>query len=225
MRTFVIGDIHGEIDKLKKLIEKLHVFPQDKLIFVGDYIDRGRYTKEVIDYLLELSSIHTCVFLKGNHEDMMLDACIPDYQPSYPHRSPSELWKMNGGKQTMESYGLYDYNTCEKFWDKMPEKHKQFFLNLEMFHSLPEWNIVHAGLFDVEPEKEDPYVMLWTRFNRDPGQYELDKNLVYGHTPDKKGVYIEDRPQDVTIYGIDTGCGKKGSLTGFCLETRKSITV
>ena len=72
-RLIAIGDIHGEITKLNNLIEKLTLQNNDKLIFLGDYIDRGQGSKQVVDKLIELSKSYECEFLMGNHEFALLE--------------------------------------------------------------------------------------------------------------------------------------------------------
>jgi serine/threonine protein phosphatase 1 len=89
--AIAIGDIHGCLEQLKQLIDKL---PKDKqLVFLGDYIDRGPDSAGVISFLRALSTERDCVFLSGNHEDMML--------------SNQDLWLINGGYQALLSYGLH----------------------------------------------------------------------------------------------------------------------
>jgi len=81
MRLIAIGDIHGHFDKLTRLLDQVTPTPEDRLVFLGDYIDRGPASKGVVDYLMELSrEFPLTVFLRGNHEQMMLD-CIAGYAP------------------------------------------------------------------------------------------------------------------------------------------------
>src|ERR1044071_6500869 len=101
MRSFVIGDIHGCVVELRYLIENLPADPGDRLIFLGDYIDRGPDSSGVVSYLLEAKSTLPCefVFLKGNHEDMFLSYLgLPGQY--------GDMFLINGGRPTLESYGL-----------------------------------------------------------------------------------------------------------------------
>lgn len=90
-RLIAIGDIHGEVGKLNSLIDKLDLQKQDRVIFLGDYIDRGKHSKEVIERILNLSKEIECVFLKGNHEDMLLKTKITQSQDDIEH------WLLSGG--------------------------------------------------------------------------------------------------------------------------------
>jgi serine/threonine protein phosphatase 1 len=103
MAQYVIGDIHGEIDKLEQIIDKINYdSSQDKLIFLGDYIDRGAESYQVYKYIRELDNGKN-IFLRGNHEEMMIDAVLNENQIN--------LWYQNGGQKTEASFpnnsGLY----------------------------------------------------------------------------------------------------------------------
>ena len=117
--TYVIGDVHGHYDALMKLVNKL---PNNaKLIFVGDLIDRGSQSKEVIKFVRENG--HLCVL--GNHEKMMIDA---RYSISHPYIMP-RIWASNGGWQTIKSYGLLkvsEEGTCEVIPCFLSDELKQF---------------------------------------------------------------------------------------------------
>ena len=101
MRCYVIGDIHGCVRELACLIENLPLKPQDKLVFLGDYIDRGPDSRGVVSYLLELQEERSYdpVFLKGNHEDMLLSYLGLAGQHG-------DMFFYNGGQATLASYGL-----------------------------------------------------------------------------------------------------------------------
>ena len=115
-RIFAIGDVHGCNATLHKLVtEKIQPGKSDHLCFIGDYIDRGPDSKGVVDYILQLEgegfNIHT---LRGNHEQIMLD--------SVNSEDDFELWRVNGGVQTMRSYGISSFN-------EMSQDHQDFFQN------------------------------------------------------------------------------------------------
>ena len=118
-RLIAIGDIHGEVEKLNSLIDKLDLQKQDRVIFLGDYIDRGKHSKEVIERILNLSKEIECVFLKGNHEDMLLKTRITKNKEDIEH------WLLSGGIPTYDNYGDYPsiFNT-----------HGQFFDSLKLYH-------------------------------------------------------------------------------------------
>jgi serine/threonine protein phosphatase 1 len=112
---YFIGDIHGHCDKLVSLIETVEALmgDDDALVFLGDYIDRGESSYEVIEYLIHLSRKHKTVFLKGNHEDMMLR-----YLQGEDLR---DMYLVNGGERTIESYRRH----CGAF--RLPGRHRDFF--------------------------------------------------------------------------------------------------
>ena len=96
MRTFVIGDIHGGLKALIQVLNKVEVKDDDKLIFVGDYVDGWSESAQVIQFLMELSEKINCVFIKGNHDVWCEDWLKTGYV--------NPTWYMHGGKETMESY-------------------------------------------------------------------------------------------------------------------------
>lgn len=98
MRTLAIGDIHGCNAALRALLEKVRPESTDQVIFLGDYIDRGPASRAVIHTLLELRKACTTVFLRGNHEVMILDA--------RGDATKASLWQSYGGLETLVSYGV-----------------------------------------------------------------------------------------------------------------------
>ena len=94
-RTLVFGDIHGGYRALRQVIERAEVNTEDRLIFLGDYVDGWSQSPEVLDYLLELSAHQTCIFLRGNHDDLLYD---------WMHGKDNELWFQHGGESTMRAY-------------------------------------------------------------------------------------------------------------------------
>ena len=201
-----IGDIHGNLTHLKGLIDML---PKDKpLIFLGDYIDRGPDSEGVIEYLKELESKRECVFLKGNHEDMMLKA----FQGS---DSYLDCWLANGGEATILSYGGTDELSLDLEW----------FENLKTYHETDSTIFVHAGANANIPlkDQEDQF-LLWAReeFYNNPDNHGK-KKIMFGHTPT---TYINENftgvpwfGHDRELIGIDTGCFYSGILTAVDSET------
>ena len=148
-RLFAIGDIHGCFDSLKELVEnKIQLQKSDKLILLGDYIDRGDKSKEVIDYIIELQEKgFNIVPLMGNHETMLLDA--------YENEKNISIWIQNGGNETLKSFDINSIKNLNPMYLK-------FFRELEHYYSLDEFLFVHAGFNDnlVNPFT-DFYSMLW----------------------------------------------------------------
>lgn len=202
-RLIAIGDIHGEYYKLKSLIEKLELKNSDTLIFLGDYIDRGFYSKEVIDYLLKCEKKCKCIFLMGNHEYYFLK--------SHKNEYAKDFFLTYGGIQTIDSYGSYK---------NILKTHKNFFEKLKPYYSTNNFLFVHAG---IRPDKNldeqetiDFYVI---RDNFINYKHKLKQKIIFGHTPFKTPYIEEDK------IGIDTGCGKSenGYLTAYICNLNKFI--
>ena len=98
MYYYIIGDIHGSLSNLQNLCKKIEdvINDDDVIIFIGDYIDRGPHSFEVIEYLISLAKSRTSIFLRGNHEDMLLDYL--------DGRDSSNIYLVNGGRETIKSY-------------------------------------------------------------------------------------------------------------------------
>ena len=136
-KIFAIGDIHGCISHLDRLMAQLDIdASHDTLVFVGDYIDRGPDSKGVIDAIIDIrKNIRNVVCLTGNHEDMFLNYCLD--------RRDEELYMSNGGMRTLESYGFSREGTEELI---LPATHREFFTSLRTYHETDDYIFVHAGL-------------------------------------------------------------------------------
>lgn len=190
--TYVIGDIHGCLRPLQRLLAKIAPQPGDEVVFIGDYIDRGPQSREVVEFLLHLP--HRCVFLMGNHEKMLLD---------YLAGKDEGIFLANGGEATLRSYGG-DFT-------HMPPAHLTFFHTLRRMHETPGYLFVHAGIRPMVPlEKQTLEDLVWIRqeFFQFIGRFP--KPVVFGHTPLREVLLQPDR------IGIDTGCVYGGKLT--CLK-------
>jgi serine/threonine protein phosphatase 1 len=202
MKNFwVIGDIHGEADLLDRLLEQIHGFEPEVLVFVGDYIDRGGHSREVIDRLLDLGDRAVC--LMGNHELMMLNA-MEDLGIGH---SAVEQWYFNGGEATLQSFGFTSFFT---FRSDMDPVYLDFFRSLKMSFRVPGQEgpgilVTHAGISPFIPldaldgiQHYDDLVayllhmqigwedsFLWVRdafFNASPDLWD-GYVVVHGHTP------------------------------------------
>ena len=204
-RLIAIGDIHGEVEKLNSLIDRLDLQKQDKVIFLGDYIDRGLNSKAVIERILDLSKKIECVFLKGNHEDMLLKTKITQFQDDIEH------WLLSGGISTYDNYGDYPaiFNTHGKFLD-----------SLKLYHIEQNYMFVHAG---INPKKElseqTKDDLLWIREEFLDNSHNLPYKIIFGHTPFREPLILDDK------IGIDTGCGKEKDLplTAFICDSETFI--
>src|SRR5580658_7263716 len=128
---FAIGDIHGQITMLRALLDKLNRLPlrnNDTLVFIGDYVDRGEDSRAVIEALIELKTQRPdTVFLRGNHEQLMLDARdsappeIGGLPGAFMLSEEMLLWLSNGGEETMLSYSSEMEETdFLKWWEIVP---------------------------------------------------------------------------------------------------------
>jgi len=197
---YAIGDIHGCLDPLRRLMEKIHLSEADELVFIGDYIDRGPDSKGVIDYLLTLRGRYT--FLMGNHERMFLD---------FLQGKDRFLFLYNGGTETLESYGGVG---------KIPAAHLDFLNRLLLYYETDDHLFVHGGIRPGIPiQEQDSKDLLWIReeFYAYPGRYP--KTVVFGHTPMREVLMEVDR------IGIDTACVYGNKLTCLILPSRQVIQV
>ena len=209
-RLFAIGDIHGCPDELAAILKAIAPTRDDTIVFVGDYVDRGPSARGVIDQLIELQrGAAEAVFLKGNHEDMMLSFL------GFPgHYGDSFLF--NGGAQTLDSYGVSE-DTLERAVDFIPPAHVEFLHNLATSYHRPPYLFVHAGIMPARQlEEQTVEDMLWIRQEFIFNVHQVDATVVFGHTP-MRAVMV-DLPYKL---GIDTGLVYGGKLT--CLEFSEGV--
>jgi serine/threonine protein phosphatase 1 len=203
-KIFAIGDIHGCISELDRLVAQLDIDAgDDTLVFIGDYIDRGPDPKGVIDYIIDIRrSIRNVVCLSGNHEDMFLNYCLD--------RRDEELYMSNGGMRTLASYGFTREGTEELI---LPESHREFFTSLQTYHETDDYIFVHAGLRPGIPlDRQDREDLLWIRSEFINSSYDFGKTVIYGHTPISLNTPLIDKNK----IDIDTGAVYGGKLT--CIE-------
>jgi len=208
-RIFAVGDIHGCFNKLTALMEKIDIeWGRDKLIFLGDYIDRGPDSFEVVEYLIGLKTRHPdIVFLKGNHEEMFENYLSGNNRLGY---------LSDGGQQTLDSY--IKHRKAAAF--PVPEEHLDFFRSLVLFHETDHYIFVHAGLEKGLPlEKQDPEVLLWIRNPFVRSKADFGKRVVFGHTP------FLDPLVEANKIGIDTGAVFNNRLTSVRLPDMVFFTV
>jgi len=200
-KIFAIGDIHGCYDRLKALMEKIPIdCSRDALVFIGDYIDRGPHSVEVVDYLIQLKNrFPEVIFLKGNHEDML---------DKFLNGSDRSTYLLNGGQQTLDSY-LTKPVQSESF--PIPPDHMEFFKSLRLFYETEEFIFVHAGLRPRVPlESQNTEDLLWIRDKFVSTKYDFGKRVIFGHTPLKKPLVEPNK------IGIDTGAVYGNALT--CIQ-------
>ena len=225
MNIFAIGDIHGCLTELTILHKKILSYEKfdvknDLIIYLGDYIDRGKNSKEVINQILKLKKkeIKT-INLMGNHDEFMIDFL-------FNKKNNIKNWLNFGLDQTIRSYGIEVVDFIKNGFDddiiddlrnilleKMGEEHTSFFKNLELSFTSEKYFFVHAG---IDPKKrfedQSKQDFLWSRssdfFNKD---FKAGKIIVHGHTPESD---IVSHPYRINI---DTGCFFSGKLSSVCL--------
>ncbi|KUJ61506.1 metallophosphatase [Flavobacteriaceae bacterium CRH] len=222
MRTLVIGDIHGGLKALIQLLDKVKITENDRLVFLGDYVDGWSESRQVIDFLIALSQKHNCVFIRGNHDvwcqEWLMNGII------------NKIWFLHGGKSTIQSYQDIDFLT--------KEKHCEFFKNMKDYFVDENNNLfIHAGFSSMHGPEKEYYASnfswdrtLWEmaltmdrRIKKDslsyPKRLLLYNEIYIGHTPTLH--YNIDIPmQGCNVWNIDTGAGFYGKLTCIDVETK-----
>ena len=209
-RVFAVGDLHGCVDELNVLLRHLQLTPEDEIVFLGDYIDRGPASKAVVDCLLALGrESGRCVFLRGNHEDMLLS-----YLGLSGHYGEAFLY--NGGAATLRSYDLEGHKGAD-LARRLPAGHLEFCRDLRLHHRWGDYLFVHAGIRPGRPlelQSEEDLVWIREEFTREP--HDLGCTVVFGHTP-----YREVLVRLPYRIGLDTGVVYRNKLS--CLEVTEGI--
>jgi serine/threonine protein phosphatase 1 len=197
-KIFVVGDIHGCFDKLCALMDKIPINNrQDQLIFIGDYIDRGSSSFDVVDYLIDIKKrAPDTVFIMGNHEDML---------QNYLDGSDRFTYLLNGGQKTLDEY-LNRSDKNQTF--PIPSEHLEFFNSLQLYYQTDDYIFVHAGLREMVPlESQNKMDLLWIRDEFLYSDFNFGKRVIFGHTPFKEPLLQANK------IGIDTGAVYGNLLT------------
>ncbi|HPG55925.1 MAG: Serine/threonine-protein phosphatase 1 [Bacteroidetes bacterium ADurb.Bin302] len=192
-RIFAIGDIHGCFDSLIELIENvISLKKEDKLILLGDYIDRGLDSKKVLDYIITLqSNNYDIVTLHGNHESMLIDA--------YYNEDVTSKWIQNGGSETLKSFEVDSLKAIDP-------KYINFCNNLKSHYELDEYIFVHAGLNDnLEDPFSDTYSMLWSSKEQYLNPLLVDKIIIHAHSPVSLNFTQKQISNNSRVINIDGG--------------------
>lgn len=211
MKHYAIGDIHGCYLTMKRLIVEELSFniKEDKLILLGDYIDRGPRSCDVLTYLFTMQCFKpsNIILLKGNHEEMYLYANNPEIEDK---DYILETWEINGGKKTIESF---KNNSCKinEFYFRIDQ--------LPLYYETKKYIFVHAGIYQTI-QKSDNDTFLWSRNCIN----QTKKTIIHGHTPINKDQILLQNKKD--IINIDSGCvfnthQDLGYLTAYCPEDNK----
>lgn len=207
MRRFAIGDIHGCSKALRTLIETIDPQPEDELVFLGDYVDRGPDSRDVVDQIIALKDRCRVVPLRGNHEIMLIAVALRGMD--------GEAWLENGGQATVASYG--------GSFHKIPQQHIDFFENLVSYYETDDAIFVHAGYCHLlEMHEQDDATLYWKHLPFPlPLKHKSGKRVFVGHTPQPAGTILE---RDHLVC-VDTYCFGGGYLTAYDLDTRDVIQV
>ena len=221
-RVYAVGDIHGRADLLRGLATKIeadlaeHPVDNPVVVFLGDYVDRGPDSKDVIEFLLDWRPADVeCVYLKGNHEEALLNFLADA-------RSGSD-WRQFGGLETLISYGVPQKILGDKaenlepareaFAARLPERHLAFLQRLETLVPVGDYLFVHAGIRPNVPiDMQVSADLLWIRDEFLSSTVDHGYVVVHGHTPVEQP---DSRPNRI---GVDTGAYATGILTCVCLE-------
>lgn len=223
MRTLVIGDIHGGLRALKQVMERAGVNQEDKLVFLGDYVDGWGEASDTVNFLIGLKSSHNSLFLRGNHDELCQDWLKSG--------KDNPLWIKHGGQATINSYDRVDQVTRDL--------HLQFYADLENYFLDDENRLfLHAGFTNLHGVDYEyfPKNFYWDRtlwelaISLDPGlepghpyypkRLSHYKEIYIGHTPVTRiGRTVPFRAANV--WNIDTGAAFKGSLSIMDVDSKE----
>jgi serine/threonine protein phosphatase 1 len=225
-RTLVIGDIHGGLRALHQIMERATVTTKDTLIFLGDYVDGWSQSPQVLDFLIDLGTKQNCIFIRGNHDELLLDWLLGNFE-----NFDESMWFKHGGEATVTAYSNVS--------DTAKKKHIAFLKSLQNYY-LDEQNrlFIHAGFTNMNGVTYEyfPKLFYWDRTlwetalvlneNLDknsyfyPKRFTLYDEIYIGHTPVTR---IEQTTpiQKACIWNVDTGAAFKGPLTIMDINTKE----
>ncbi len=202
-RTLAIGDIHGCLAPLEHLWKIIDPQPEDRIIFIGDYVDRGPDSKGVIDFLINLPPSLDVTFLSGNHEEKFFLSRIDETELAHW----LDAW---GGGATLESYGPGGF-------DDVPDSHWRFLREARAYLETDTHIFVHANLeADVPLGDQLPFTLIHKKFGT-PEPHRSGKTMICGHTAQKSHIPLNLGH----AVCIDTDPGRGGWLTCLHVETDK----
>jgi serine/threonine protein phosphatase 1 len=208
-RTIAIGDIHGCRDALVALIDAISPGPEDMLITLGDYIDRGPDSRGVLEQLINLAGRCRLVPLLGDHEEMFLNAL---------RDSPSvRRWLTCGGAATLRSYGWVPGGPRRALAEWIPSRHHQFLADCRPYHEMATHLFAHAGFVPDLPMDQQPGLALrWRVTDANTARPHCSgKVVVVGHTAQFSGEVLDLG----FLLCIDTNCHRGGWLTALDTTT------
>jgi serine/threonine protein phosphatase 1 len=222
-RTLVIGDIHGGYKALIQVLDRAKVTSQDQLIFLGDYVDGWSETPELLSYLIQLKEERDCIFVRGNHDDLVLDW--------FKTGNSNPKWLQHGGDSTMKAY--------ETVNPTLKNLHQRFLENLTNYHIDSQNRLfLHAGFANMHGPASEFHAntVYWDRTlwemalamdtsltpsdNAYPDRLKLFNEIYIGHTPTTR--IGETKPMNLAnLWNIDTGAAFKGPISLVDIESKQ----
>ena len=222
-RTLVIGDIHGGYKALIQVLDRAKVTSQDQLIFLGDYVDGWSETPELLSYLIQLKEERDCIFVRGNHDDLVLDW--------FKTGNSNPKWLQHGGDSTMKAY--------ETVNPTLKNLHQRFLENLTNYHIDSKNRLfLHAGFANMHGPASEFHAntVYWDRTlwemvlamdtsltpsdHAYPDRLKLFNEIYIGHTPTTR--IGETKPMNLAnLWNIDTGAAFKGPISLVDIESKQ----
>jgi serine/threonine protein phosphatase 1 len=202
-RLIAIGDIHGCKAALEAIWQAIQPEPNDTVVTLGDYVDRGPDTKGVIDCLINYASQCKLVTLQGNHEEMMLNVV--------KHKQPPYRWLQYGGVDTLDSYGFVGDLKV------IPQSHLDFLDSMVDYYESDGHIFVHANYDPALPmDQQSIHHLRWLKLTEvTPRPHNSGKRMILGHTHDRDGQILDLGH----LVCIDTYCYGGGWLTAMDVKT------
>lgn len=225
MRIYAIGDVHGRADLLNQVFRRIDAdlaaapAPRSIEVLLGDYVDRGPASRDVLDQVIERRGTHEMICLKGNHEIFLTEFL--------EHPTTLDEWRRYGGLETLMSYGLAPgtktvdpASLADQFRQALPDGHRAFLADLAPSFACGDFFFVHAGVRPHVPlDRQDAHDLLWIRDDFLLHEEQFEKLVVHGHTP----VAVPDiRPNRINI---DTGAYATGRLTCLVIERDELVFI
>ncbi|MAP55764.1 metallophosphoesterase family protein [Altibacter sp.] len=223
MRTLVVGDIHGGFRALEQVLRRVKLTSEDELVFVGDYVDGWSESSETVSYLIDLAKKYTCLFIRGNHDELLYNFL--------KHDDNNPTWLLHGGESSKKSYA----NLSEA----EIAQHIAFLENLRNYYVDSKNRLfLHAGFTNLHgPEHEYyPNTVYWDRTlwemvvsmnpninttsDRYPKRLQLFSEIYIGHTPTTRLGSMEPL-NFANVWNVDTGAAFKGPLSVMDVNTKE----
>jgi serine/threonine protein phosphatase 1 len=213
-RTIAIGDIHGCSAALVAILDAIGPRPEDAIVTLGDYVNRGPDSRGVLDRLIRLERECTLVPILGNHDEMLLGLLV---RARSVNRPLLHAWLKMGGDATLSSYGADPDSMAPDDLMRIPSDHFEFLGRCRGYHETPTHIFAHAQYDPSEPMAEQRAEVLRWESLRDniPGPHVSGKRAIVGHTSQKSGEILDVGH----LVCIDTFCYGGGWLTALDVDT------